>query len=107
MNYLNTQPSFDTMTEAIQWLQGKGFIHDFNLKEDCIGFNNGTQSMSPDDFTVEYFFRFEGDTDPGDENIVYGINSDTYNVKGVIVNAFGMYADTLSNEMLKKLSVYQ
>jgi hypothetical protein len=106
MNYQNTQPSFDTMTAALQWLQDTGFTYDFNLKQDCIRFNGSTQSMSPEDFCIDYFFRFEGDTDPGDENIVYGISSETYNVKGVVVSAFGMYADALSDEMLKKLSVH-
>lgn len=102
----NTQPSFDTITEAFEWLQSKGFTYNFNLDNDCIRYNNGTQAMSPEDFNIEYFFRFEGDTDPGDENIVYGINSETYGIKGIILNAFGMYADTVSDEMLKKLSVH-
>jgi len=106
MEYQNAQPSFDTMTEALQWLQSEGFTHDFNLDDDCIRFNNGAQAMSPSDFNIEYFFRFEGDTDPGDENIVYGINSGTYNIKGVMITAFGMYADAISDEMIKKLSVH-
>lgn len=101
----NIQPSFDTVTEAIQWLQANGFTHDFNLDTDCIRFNNGAQAMSPDDFNIEYVFRFEGDTDPGDEDIVYGINSQTYDIKGVVISAFGMYADALSDEMLRKLAV--
>lgn len=102
----NYQPSFDTVTEALQWLETEGFTHDFNLDDDCIRFNNGTQFMSPNDFNIEYVFRFEGDTDPGDENIVYGINSDTYNIKGVMISAFGMYADAMSAAMIKKLSVH-
>jgi len=106
MEYSNSQPSFDTVTEALQWLNKQGFTEDFNLNENCILFNNGKQSMSPDDFNIEYVFRFEGDTDPGDENIVYGINSDTYNIKGVMMSAFGMYADAISDEMIKKLSIH-
>jgi len=106
MEYSNSRPSFDTVTEALQWLDKQGFTEDFNLNENCILFNNGKQSMSPDDFNIEYVFRFEGDTDPGDENIVYGINSDTYNIKGVMMSAFGMYADAISDEMIKKLSIH-
>ena len=105
MQYKNQQPSFDTVTEALQWLGNEGFTHDFNLDEDCIRYNNGSQSMSPDDFNIEYFFRFEGDTDPGDENIVYGINSETFDIKGVMISAFGTYADSLSDKMIQKLSL--
>ncbi len=102
----NLQPSFDTVTEALSWLNAQGFTADFNLDNNCIRYNGGKKSMSPNDFTIEYFFRFEGDTDPGDENIVYAIKSDTYGVKGVMINAFGTYADPISTEMLKKLSVH-
>nr|WP_322626207.1 phosphoribosylpyrophosphate synthetase [uncultured Flavobacterium sp.] len=100
----NTQPSFDTVTEAVQWLQAEGFTHDFSLDTDCLRFD-GAQAMSPDDFNIAYYFRFEGETDPGDENIVYGIDSSTYNTKGIVVSAFGTYSDAMSDEMLKKLSV--
>jgi len=102
----NQQPSFDTVTEALQWLNNEGFSHDFNLDEDCIRFNNNTQAMSPDEFSIEYVFRFEGETDPGDEDIVYGIVSDVYNLKGVLTSAFGIYADALSADMIKKLSTH-
>jgi hypothetical protein len=54
-------------------------------------------------FTVTYMFRFEGDTDPGDEEIVYGITSETHGIKGVLTSAFGTYADTATTEMIKKL----
>lgn len=102
----NNQPVFDTVTEALHWLNEQGFTADFNLKSDCLSYNNGNGSLSPDDFEIEYYFRFEGDTDPGDEDIVYAIKSNTYGVKGVVINAFGTYADSISTEMLKKLSLH-
>jgi len=106
MEHQKQQPSFDTVTEALNWLKQEGFTQDFNLNNDCVLFDNGKQSMSPKDFNIEYVFRFEGDTDPGDENIVYGINSEIFNIKGVMINAFGVYADEVSTDMLKKLSIH-
>ncbi|WP_281632388.1 phosphoribosylpyrophosphate synthetase [Flavobacterium luteolum] len=100
------QPYFETVTEALQWLIVQGFTENFNLDSDCIRYNNNTLSMSPEDFKIEYVFRFEGDTDPGDEDIVYGIISDVYNIKGVLTSAFGIYADSVSAEMIKKLSTH-
>jgi len=100
------QPSFDTVTEALQWLTQEGFTQNFNLEENCIRFNNNQKTMSPEEFTIEYIFRFEGDTDPGDEDIVYGIASDLYAIKGVLTSAFGIYADSISSEMIRKLSIY-
>lgn len=106
MEHQNAQPFFDTVTEALQWLATEGYTHDFNLDNDCLRFNGSTQTMSPQDFTIEYVFRFEGETDPGDENIVYGISSETFNLKGVMISAFGVYADEISDEMIKKLSIH-
>jgi len=103
---MNNQPAFDTVTEALQWLTSEGFTENFNLDENCIRFNNNKQSISPEEFKIEYVFRFEGDTDPGDEDIVYGISSDSYEMKGVLTSAFGIYADAISTEMIKKLSIY-
>ncbi|KAF2338405.1 phosphoribosylpyrophosphate synthetase [Flavobacterium tistrianum] len=100
------QPYFETVTEALQWLNGQGFTENFNLDSDCIRCSTNPLRMSPEEFKIEYLFRFEGDTDPGDEDIVYGIISDIYNVKGVLTSAFGIYADSVSAEMIKKLSTH-
>jgi hypothetical protein len=105
MENTNSTPSFDTVTEALSWLGEQGFTKDLNLAEDCIIYDNGTQSLSPDDFTIEYYFRFEGDSDPDDEDIVYGISSEKHNMKGVLMSAFGMYADSISTEMIQKLTI--
>jgi hypothetical protein len=102
----DTLHSFDTVTETLNWLSSEGFTQDFNLAYNCIEYNNGTGSMQPEDFHIEWVFRFEGDTDPGDEEIVYGITSSKYNVKGVLLSAYGMYADPISDQMIKKLSVH-
>jgi hypothetical protein len=102
----NKYPAFDTVTEALHWLNEQGFTVDFNLEHDCLSFNNKSESISPDDFSIEYYFRFEGDTDPGDEDIVYAIKSDTLGIKGVMMSAFGMYAESVSTEMLSKLSMH-
>ncbi|MEZ0129176.1 hypothetical protein AB9T88_05110 [Flavobacterium sp. LBUM151] len=53
------QPSFDTVTEALQWLNLQGFTENFNLDENCIRYNNNTQTMSPEEFKIEYLFRFD------------------------------------------------
>ncbi|MFB9076681.1 phosphoribosylpyrophosphate synthetase [Flavobacterium procerum] len=99
-------PAFDTVTEALQWLNNQGFTQNFNLDVNCIRYNNNSQSMSPDEFKIEYLFRFEGDTNPGDEDIVYGIVSEVYAIKGVLTSAFGIYADSVSAEMIRKLSTH-
>jgi hypothetical protein len=104
---MNTyQPTFDTVTEALSWLTAQGFTQDFNLEENCIKYNRNQNSMSPDEFNIEYVFRFEGATDPSDEDIVYAIASEKLGIKGTLTSAFGTYADSLSADMIKKLAVH-
>ena len=59
--------------------------------------------MKADEFEIDEVHRFEGETDPGDENIVYAISSTTHQLKGVLVNAYGMYADSTSAQIISKL----
>ncbi|MHB1922849.1 MAG: hypothetical protein ACYCOO_11495 [Chitinophagaceae bacterium] len=97
--------TFDTLTEALVDLRSRGFKIDFNLTfnsltEDHLGLN-----LSPDEFEIMEVYRFEGDSNPDDESIVYAIQSH-HGLKGVIVNAFGPYADAISEEMIRKLAIH-
>ncbi|SFD75004.1 hypothetical protein SAMN05518672_10356 [Chitinophaga sp. CF118] len=99
------QPAFDTVTESINWLMALGYEHDFNLDNDCLCYENGKKKLTPEQFQIDKVFRFEGMTDPGDENIVYAISSNDHTIKGILVSAFGMYSDSVSDEMVRKLSI--
>lgn len=106
MNTADQHKELGTVTEAITWLNNKGYTYDFNLDEDGLIYDGGQKHLSPEEFAIDEVFRFEGMTDPGDESIVYAISSDTHQVKGVLVNAFGPYADAISSAMVKKLSTH-
>jgi hypothetical protein len=40
-----------------------------------------------------------GDTDPGDEMIVYAVSSEQQRIKEILVNAYGPYADGTSSDL--------
>ena len=40
------------------------------------------------------------------EDIVYAVESKDGSLKGIISSAFGMYADTISSDMIKKLTMH-
>jgi len=98
--------SYDTVTEAMAELKKLGYTIDFSIMADkeCIVCHQTATELSPDDFEIDHFYRFEGDSDPGDEMIVYAISSNTDNIKGIVVNAFGIYADNASSAIVKKLN---
>lgn len=93
--------AYDTVSQAVNDLKQRGYTVDFNLKEN--GVECGGKILNPKDFEITEFHRFEGNSDPGDEAVVYAIESRT-GLKGVLVNAFGVYSESLSDDMIKKLS---
>ncbi|HMQ89740.1 MAG TPA: phosphoribosylpyrophosphate synthetase [Flavilitoribacter sp.] len=93
----------ETVSQAIEVLKKEGYTEDFNLRQDCLECRNGRFRVFHDEFHIDKFYRFEGDSDPGDESIVYAISSDKHGLKGVLVNAYGIYSEPLTDQMLEKL----
>jgi len=96
--------SYDTVSEAVNGLKQRGYNIDFNLEQDKISCEKTPVSLRPSEFEITEVYRFEGDSNPDDEAIVYAIES-KQGQKGVLVNGFGISADTIGEEMVKKLSV--
>lgn len=94
---------YDTLSQAIEGLKGQGYTEDLNLKSNCVECRALGYEMLATDFEVDRVFRFEGDSDPGDASILYAISSDRYQLKGLLVDAYGAYADPLTSEMILKL----
>ncbi len=102
----NMYDNSPTLSETIEKLKGEGYTEDFNLNADCVYCRNGELRMFPDDFQIDRFFRFEGQSDPADAAILYAISSGKHKVKGVLVNGYGVYSESLTNEMLSKLKTH-
>ena len=96
--------TYDTVSEATTDLKKRGYSIDFNLEYDCISTHEKAMSLKAPEFEITEVYRFEGNSDPADEAVVYAIES-RHGQKGVLVNGFGVSADALSDEMIVKLKV--
>ena len=94
--------NYDTLSEAINDLQANGYTYDFNLKPECLHCASLNIEIHPEDFAVDQFFRFEGMSSTDDNSILYAISSSD-GLKGLLVDAYGMYAENISETMRKKL----
>jgi len=99
--YMNT---FDTLSEAIDDLKKRGYKNDFNLHPDWIACSDLQVTLKPEEFHVDEIHRFEGMTNPDDSAVLYAISSNK-NIKGLLVDAYGAYSDSLSPVMIKKLRI--
>jgi hypothetical protein len=97
--------AYETLSEAVNDLVRRGYTTDFNIHAEghCLICTHSDEQLSPDDFEIDETYRFEGDTDPGDEMIVFAISDRSGEMKGVLVNAYGMYADAATTRMVERL----
>ena len=96
--------SYATMLEAINQLKTKGYTLDFNLQPNALECKSLNTKIQPCDFIIDEFHRFEGASNPDDNSIVYAISSNS-GLKGLLVDAYGVYADALTEEMVQKLQI--
>tara|TARA_R110000851_G_scaffold222365_1_gene375200 strand:+ start:1510 stop:1803 length:294 start_codon:yes stop_codon:yes gene_type:complete len=94
--------SYDTLSEAVQDLQRRGYTYDFNLRPHCLECASLKLELDPEDFEVDEIHRFEGMSSTDDNSILYSISSKN-GIKGTLVDAYGVYAENISEEMRKKL----
>lgn len=94
-----------TLSETMNELRKQGYTEDFNLQQNCLECRNGKFKVFADEFKVDKFFRFEGASNPSDSSILYAISSDKKHLKGLLVNAYGIYSEPVTDEMLKQLEI--
>ena len=99
--------NYDTVTEAVKDLKQRGYTIDFNIAFDKIICADNTICLHPEEFEIVEAYRFEGDSNPDDEDVVYAVESKDKNSKGIITSAFGVYADPVSDKIIQKLSMHK
>jgi len=97
---------YDTVTAALTDLVNRGYNLDFNLTSEALECKSINLQLMPEEFEIEEVYRFEGMTDPADSSVVYAISSNLGNLKGVLVDGYGVYAENISPELLNKLKIH-
>ncbi|MFD2163756.1 cupin domain-containing protein [Paradesertivirga mongoliensis] len=92
-----------TVTEVLQKLKEGGYTVDFNLSDNCLICHGNSLQIHPEEFVVDEHYRFEGATDPGDEAIVYAISSTKHNIKGTLINGYGISSDPATDKIIAAL----
>ncbi len=95
---------YNTLSEAINDLTKEGYTFNFNLKNDCIECTENKSQLNPEEFEIDKVYRFQEMSDVDNESILYAISSTNGELKGLLVNAYGMYADAASAKLVKKLN---
>lgn len=95
--------SFGTLSETINALIKIGYVHDFNIHEECIVCHQENLKLLPSEFQIDKVYRFEGESNPDDQSILYVLSSPKFNVKGTLVNGYGISSDEETSKVIEKL----
>ena len=98
--------NYETVSEAVNDLTARGYVTNFDIhaEKEVLICDKLSVCLSPDEFTVDEVYRFEGSTDPADEAVVYAISASEYHIKGILVDAFGPYSDTNTSKVIQILN---
>lgn len=107
MKNINLDQDFGTLSETINGLVNLGYTHDFNINDECIVCHKTNIALAPDEFQIDHVYRFEGDSDPDYQSILYAISSEKYNVMGTLVNGYGISSDDATTKLIEKLKTPQ
>jgi hypothetical protein len=99
--------TYNNLVDATNDLMKRGYTENLSLEGDTVDDKDKNIQMTPDDFEIDEFYRFEGASNPDDMSIIYAVSSDKYHIKGVLVNAFGTYANTSTSAIEAKLHHHQ
>ena len=93
---------YDNLLEAINNLRSEGYTVSFNLTQGGLTCSETEETYKPGDIEILEFHRLEGITDFEDMSIIYGLETHS-GLRGIIIDAFGTYADTELGEFLRKI----
>ncbi len=93
-----------TLTECLNIAAEHGFVASFRAVDgDRLLITDGSRSLRPEDVSIPNFYRFEGPSNPDDMAILYLIETHD-GIKGVLVDAYGVYADEKVSEFVKAVT---
>lgn len=92
---------YTNLIDAIKGLRNEGYTEDFNIKFNVL--ECGDYCLRCDEFEIDKSYRFDNDTDPADQSVIYAISSSDNKIKGILINSYGLYSEDITDEMIEKL----
>jgi hypothetical protein len=86
-------PWMKDLASCTNQMKSEGYKEDFQVNDKILMTTfDSEKSFTPDEVSIVSFYRFEGVSDPGDNTILYVIETND-GTKGTLVDGYGAYAD--------------
>jgi hypothetical protein len=94
----------ETLQHVVDELGRRGYAEHFRAIDGGVLALGSGQRFGSKDLTIRGYYRFEGTSDPDDMAIVYAIETGS-GVRGILVDAFGVYADPTTGAALRGVPI--
>lgn len=99
-------PHMKTLAMLTNKMVLDGYDDDFKISDKGLRSLKTEKVYQSEDVNVVNFFRFEGQSDPNDNTILYVIETND-GLKGTIVDAYGPYADRKLSDFMQQVESFQ
>ena len=106
VNENNSMPYMKSMATCLNKIVSEGFTEGFKVTDDGLEALNNHHIYHPDEIQVVNFFRFEGESDPDDNAILYVIQTND-GTKGTLIDSYGTYTDPNITRFMKDVENIQ
>lgn len=93
-------PYMKSLSTCLNRVVHEGYTDDFKITEEGLASSKNNTCYQPNQIQVVNFYRFEGESDPADNAILYVIETSD-GTKGTIIDAFGPYNDSKVSRFMK------
>lgn len=78
-----------TLSQVMKTLSERGIQREFRMNENCeMKFENSEKVYQPSELTILKTYRFEGDSNPDDNAVLYVVKDHAGN-RGMIIDSYG------------------
>jgi hypothetical protein len=97
------EPPVETLHAAVERLERAGYADALRASADGFLEERSGRIHLPETLIVDEIVRFEGDSDPADEAVLYALHSEDESVRATFVATFGPSADPVSGPLIRRL----
>ena len=95
-----------TLSTVITKLNQKGYEIQFKVTDEGLVSLSSDKIYKPEQVKICHFYRFEGESNPADNSILYAIET-REGEKGTLVDGYGATSDELIDHFIKKVKTIE
>ncbi|HXW52900.1 MAG TPA: phosphoribosylpyrophosphate synthetase [Myxococcota bacterium] len=92
-----------TVSEVLARLAKQGYTEDFKAHKNGLWAFPKNCELDPEQLVVDKFYRFEGETNLDDEELLFALSCPSKKIKGTYLVAFGPKMDPADAQMVQRL----